>query len=100
MAQSGVHIYLVGGTTAAGATADVQTTEVGEDGNFLPWAAGPALPEPRTDAAVVSLTGVPYVIGGLDAAGQPTTTVFMGDGRERRGHRLDARRRHGRHART
>jgi hypothetical protein len=78
VAQSGVHIYLIGGTTAAGVTAEVQTTQVGEDGNFLPWVAGPALPEPRTNATVVTLTGVPYVIGGLDAAGQPTTTVFMG----------------------
>ena len=50
---------------------------MGEDGNFLPWVAGPALPEPRTDAAVVSMTGVPYIIGGLDAAGKPTDTVFM-----------------------
>ncbi len=77
VAQSGVHIYLVGGTTGAGTTADVQTTQVGEDGNFVPWVAGPALPEPRTDAAVVSMTGVPYIIGGLDAAGKPTDTVFM-----------------------
>ncbi len=79
VAQSGVHIYLVGGTTASGVTADVQTTQVGADGNFLPWAAGPALPEPRTNATVVTLTGVPYVIGGLDADGKPTTTVFMGE---------------------
>lgn len=77
VAQSGVHIYLVGGTTTAGATTDVYTTQVGEDGNFVPWVPGPALPEPRTDAAVVSLTGVPYVIGGLDAAGNPTTSVFQ-----------------------
>ena len=77
VAQSGVHIYLVGGTTAAGATADVQTTQVGEDGNFLPWALGPALPEPRSAAAVVSMTGVPYIVGGLDAAGKPTDTVFV-----------------------
>ncbi len=78
VAQSGPHIYVAGGTTDAGVTADVWQTIVGEDGNFLPWAAGPALPEPRTGAAVVSLTGVPYVIGGLDAAGKPTRTVFVG----------------------
>ena len=79
VAQSGVHIYLVGGTTAAGVTADVQTTQVGEDGNLLPWVAGPALPEPRSNATVVMMTGVPYIIGGLDAAGQQTTSVFMGE---------------------
>ena len=43
VAQSGVHIYVVGGTTAAGVTADVQTTQVGEDGNFVPWVAGPSV---------------------------------------------------------
>ncbi len=78
VAQSGVHVYLVGGTTASGVTADVQQTDVGEDGNFVPWRPGPALPEARTGAAVVSLTGVPYVVGGLDAAGKPTTTVYAG----------------------
>jgi len=77
VAQSGAHIYLVGGTTGTAATADVETTQVGEDGNFVPWVAGPALPEPRTDAAVVSMTGVPYIIGGLDAAGKPTDSVFV-----------------------
>ncbi len=78
VAQSGPHIYLAGGTTDSGVTADVWQTAVAEDGNFLPWTAGPALPEPRTGASVVSLTGVPYVIGGLDAAGKPTSTVFVG----------------------
>ena len=45
-------------------------------GNFDAWKEGPPLPEPRTDASVVSVSGTIYVIGGLDAEGAPTTTVF------------------------
>ena len=41
------------------------------------WAEGPALPEPASDASVVTVSGVIYVIGGRDAAGAPTTTVFQ-----------------------
>lgn len=76
--QSGSHLYMIGGTTGQGATASVAATEVGEDGNLTAWVAGPALPEARTGAVAISLSGVPYVIGGLDAFGQPTTTVYVG----------------------
>lgn len=76
--QSGSHLYLVGGSDAAGPTADVLDTTVTSDGNFSPWAAGPALPEPRTDAALAVFGGVPYIIGGLDANGAPTDTVYAG----------------------
>jgi N-acetylneuraminic acid mutarotase len=76
--QSGTHLYLVGGRMASGPTADVLTTVVSSDGNFSPWTAGPALPEPRTNAALATLGGVPYIIGGLDASGAPTTTVYVG----------------------
>jgi hypothetical protein len=76
---SGTNLYFVGGRGADGAaTADVFSTTVGS-GNFLGgWKAGPALPEPRANAIVLSLSGVPYVIGGRDATGNPTTTVFKG----------------------
>jgi hypothetical protein len=40
--------------------------------------AGPALPEPRINAALAILSGIPYVIGGLDASGRPTSTVYQG----------------------
>ena len=33
-------------------------------------------PEPRSDASVVQVSGTVYVLGGLDADGEPTTTVF------------------------
>ena len=45
-------------------------------GNFDTWQPGPELPEPRSDAAVTSVSGTVYVIGGYDADGAPTTTVF------------------------
>jgi N-acetylneuraminic acid mutarotase len=76
--QSGTHLYLVGGTTASGPSADVLATNVSADGNLEPWAAGPALPEARTGAALATLSGVPYIIGGLDGSGKPTTTVLAG----------------------
>jgi N-acetylneuraminic acid mutarotase len=34
------------------------------------------LPEPRSDASVVAVSGTVYVIGGFDADGKPTTTVY------------------------
>ena len=71
-------IYLIGGQTPNGATDSVLTTTVDDSGNFAPWSDGPALPAPRSDAAVLVLSGTPYVIGGLDGSGQPTSTVFVG----------------------
>jgi hypothetical protein len=76
--QSGTHLYLVGGKTASGASSEVLATTVSAEGNLDKWAAGPALPEARTGAALATLSGVPYIIGGLDPGGQPTNTVFAG----------------------
>jgi hypothetical protein len=73
----GENIYIVGGRTPQGTTASVLTTTT-FDGNLATWTEGPALPEPRSDAAVVSLGGLPFVVGGKDAAGAPTDTVFQG----------------------
>jgi len=75
---SGTTLYLIGGETAAGATASVLSTTVSEDGNLAKWAEASALPAPRSHATVLNLAGLPYVIGGLDASGQPTQTVFQG----------------------
>jgi N-acetylneuraminic acid mutarotase len=74
---SGETIYLIGGRTSAGATASVLTSTV-FSGNLTVWAEGPALPQPRTNAAVANLSGVPYVIGGTDASGAATATVYRG----------------------
>lgn len=76
--QSGTGLYLVGGTVGTQATASVLQTTGTTDGNTDRWIEGPALPEPRTQMSVTSLSGVPYVVGGLDAAGAPTDTVFIG----------------------
>lgn len=75
---SGTTLYLIGGETAEGATASVISTAVSEDGDLSLWADGPALPEPRSHATVLNVSGVPYVVGGRDASGQPTQTVFRG----------------------
>ncbi|MEA2675899.1 MAG: hypothetical protein QOJ81_40 [Chloroflexota bacterium] len=75
---SGTTMYLIGGETAAGPTGSVVSTEVREDGNLAIWGAAPELPAPRSHAVILNLAGVPYVIGGLDAGGQPTQTVYQG----------------------
>jgi len=74
---SGETIYLIGGRTSSGTVANVLTTTVFE-GNLTAWTEGSALPEPRSDFAIVTLTGVPYVIGGKDAGGAAVDTVFKG----------------------
>jgi len=74
---SGNNLYLIGGTSGGMATASVLTTTVA-NGNFGPWQQGPALPDARSGAVVLNLSGTPYVIGGSDASGNPTATVYMG----------------------
>ena len=74
---SGEHIYVIGGRTPEGAANSVLHTTMFE-GNLTAWQEGPALPQPRSDAAIINVSGVPYVVGGSDAAGAPTTTVFVG----------------------
>lgn len=76
--QSGDNLYLIGGIQGGAASATTLATRVTETGNFAAWTEGPALPQPRTDFAYASVSGVPYVIGGLDAAGAPSTTVYQG----------------------
>ncbi|HEV8516626.1 MAG TPA: hypothetical protein VGQ47_03175 [Candidatus Limnocylindrales bacterium] len=76
--QSGTSLYLVGGASGEAATDSVLATTVTTTGNFAPWDQAPALPEPRSGAALASFSGVPYLIGGLDADGKPADTVFVG----------------------
>jgi len=77
--QEGTQLFVVGGTVAGKATDSVVVTTTTSDGNFGAWKDGPALPAPRTDFAIASFNGTPYVIGGLDADGKATDTVFVGD---------------------
>ena len=76
--QSGSTIYLIGGAVGEVAIEEVLATELTGEGNLVPWTGGPDLPEPRADAALGLYAGVPYVIGGFDASGQPTDTVYRG----------------------
>jgi hypothetical protein len=71
------NIYVAGGVGPDGATASVLGTML-EDDDLTGWSEVSALPEPRVDAVGLVSNGVPYVIGGTDAGGNPTTTVFRG----------------------
>jgi hypothetical protein len=74
--QLGTKILYIGGTDGTAAQSTVFVAPTSGIGNFDKWAEGPPLPEPRSDASVVQVSGTVYVLGGLDADGAPTTTVF------------------------
>jgi Kelch motif len=75
--QVGTQIFYFGGTDGQTAAATVYVAQVVGTGNFDAWAEGPSLPEPRADASVAYVAGSIYVIGGVDASGAPTTSVFV-----------------------
>jgi hypothetical protein len=79
---SGTNLYVIGGTVGGAASAEVLVSQASVTGNFGRWTQAPPLPQPRSGAAVASLGGVPHVIGGLDASGKPTDTVFAGELKE------------------
>ena len=74
--QLGTKILYIGGTDGEAAQDTVFVAQLSGIGNFDTWTEGPPLPEPRSDASVVQVSGTVYVLGGLDADGAPTTTVF------------------------
>ena len=74
--QLGSKILYIGGSDGSTAQSSVYVAQVAGTGNFDKWAEAPELPEPRSDAAVTSVSGTVYVIGGYDADGAPTTTVY------------------------
>lgn len=74
--QVGTKLYYIGGSDGQTAQSNVWVAESVSVGNFDAWADGPSLPEPRSDASVLAVSGTIYVIGGRDASGAPTTTVF------------------------
>ncbi|MFV2062951.1 MAG: hypothetical protein ACC726_05485 [Chloroflexota bacterium] len=76
--QSSTTAYLIGGETENGATDEVLITTVSSEGNLSPWTVGPSLPEARSRAAVGLYAGTPFVIGGIDASGAATDTVYKG----------------------
>ena len=75
--QVGTQILYIGGTDGKTAQPSVYVSKTVETGNFDKWAEGPPLPEPRADASVAYVAGSIYVIGGTDASGAPTKTVFV-----------------------
>ena len=75
-AQLGTNLLYIGGTDGTAAQSTVYVAQLSGVGNFDRWMPGPELPEPRSDASVVQVSGTIYVLGGLDADGAPTTTVF------------------------
>ena len=75
---AGLETLYVGGSDGSAAQATVYATQINPKGDLTPWAEGATLPAPRADAATLFFSGTAYVIGGFDAAGKPTDTVFAG----------------------
>lgn len=78
IAAAGLQTLLIGGTDGQAAQDSVFATVIRPDGNLDAWSRGAALPAPRAQAAAVFFSGVAYVIGGVDAGGEPTDVVFAG----------------------
>lgn len=74
--QLGTKVLYIGGSDGTAAQSSVYVAQLAGIGNFDRWTEGPPLPEPRADASVVSVSGTIYVLGGRDADGAPTTTVY------------------------
>jgi hypothetical protein len=75
--QVGTQILYIGGSDGKAAQSSVYVAPTVGTGNFDAWAQGPALPAPRANASAVYVAGTIYVIGGTDASGAPTDTVFV-----------------------
>jgi Kelch motif len=76
VAALGTTYLYAGGSDGKTATADVYVSHAVPTGNLDKWSAGPPLPAPRSGATSVVLGSTLYVIGGLDASGAPTATVY------------------------
>jgi len=75
--QVGTQIFYIGGSDGKAVTSSVYIARTVGTGNFDAWADGPPLPAPRADASVAYVAGSIYAIGGRDASGAPTRTVFV-----------------------
>jgi hypothetical protein len=65
-----------GGSDGTTAVADTYVSHAVPVGNIDRWATGPTMPEPRRDAASIVVGNTMYVLGGYDATGKPTSTVY------------------------
>jgi len=75
--QNGTTLLYVGGSDGKTAVDTTYVSTVSGTGNFDKWTEGPKLPAPRAGASVAFVSGIIYVIGGYDAAGVPTDTIFQ-----------------------
>jgi len=75
--QVGTKILYIGGSDGQKAQSSVFVAPTVGTGNFDKWTKGPDLPEPRSDASIVVVSGTIYVIGGYDADGKPTATTYV-----------------------
>jgi hypothetical protein len=75
--QVGTQIFYIGGSDGTTAQSTVYVAATVGAGNFDKWTEGPALPEARANASAVYIAGSIYVIGGSDASGAPTKTVYV-----------------------
>jgi len=74
--QAGSRFLVIGGFDGQIATDSVFIADATGVGNYAPFKEGPKLPAPRSDPSVVVYGSTIYVMGGRDAEGKPTDTVF------------------------
>jgi len=75
--QSGTTLLFIGGSDGAKAADTTFVSKVSGAGNYDKWSEGPKLHAPRENAATIYSGGKIYVIGGVDASGKPTDTVYI-----------------------
>ena len=75
--QAGTHLVYIGGTDGTTVSDQVFVADLYPSGNISAWRAGPKLPAPRTRLAAGFFGGSVYAIGGADASGAPTSTVYV-----------------------
>ena len=75
--SSGRPLLYIGGSDGQTAVDSTYVSTTVDIGNFDKWSEGPPLPEPRSGASVAFVNGSIYVLGGRDAAGVPTDTIFV-----------------------
>ena len=75
-AALGTTYLYAGGSDGTAASASVFVSHPVGQGNLDKWSAGPDLPAPRSNAAWATIGSTLYVIGGVDASGAPTSTVY------------------------
>jgi hypothetical protein len=75
--QVGTHLLYIGGSDGTTASDQVYVADLYSDGNISAWRQGPPLPSPRTRLAAGFSGGSVYAIGGADASGAPTTSVYV-----------------------